>query len=723
MKKTLRFTAVLAAAVAFSSGAMAQKGNSTLKPVQAGKASLASRAACGPEISDYVYAKIDTLNTTNANSQYFMDLWPGEKVSTAYALTQPATITSALIYSRVAPGNVAPVSMTVSVATLDSAFRPSTILGSTNVSVTATGQFLNAVFTTPIAVSDSFAIVVTNTDTQDTIQVLHTNINYPAAGITSTWTEPISYYDWGNGWQYFPDVMGYEAEIRLIPVLTYTADASFTAPATACVGAPVNFANTSSTIYGNRFFNMHAFDATWIGEIDSTFRWNFGDAAGTTYANSTSHTYNTAGTYTVTLIGVIDGAAAICADTTTMVINVIDAPNPTVAAAGATTFCEGGDVALDASPADAGNTYQWMLNGNAIGGSTFAQHIANESGDYQVMVSNMCGSNTSAPITVTEIMNPVAAAAPAGSATSCDGSMVTLDATPVSGADYQWLMDGMAIGGSTFAQHMANESGNYAVVVSNTCGADTSSGIDVLVLTPADISASSTTVCQGEQAVLTAWPDNNSTYQWYMDDIVMATETNPTYTAVLSGEFKVEVNNACGTTMDSVMVMVNPTPETPMIMQDSTSYLVIDTATVDSSSMVQWFYNGTAISGANFWSHFPADTGYYHVMVTDTNGCTVTSDSVNVMTVGVKEIVASNIFVSPNPTEGVFTVNYSSTATGTVTVTLVNVRGQVIMSEQIGQFSGKVTRTYDISGNDAGVYFLHVANEKGATVHKVVVSK
>jgi PKD repeat protein len=85
-------------------------------------------------------------------------------------------------------------------------------------------------------------------------------------------------------------------------------------------------------------------------------------------------------------------------------INVSDAPAPTIATNGATTFCEGESVVLNASTSE---TYQWSLNGVAVQNATSQTWTATAGGAYSVTVTNtdQCdGVGTSSLVFV--VVNP-----------------------------------------------------------------------------------------------------------------------------------------------------------------------------------------------------------------------------------------------------------------------------------------------------------------------------
>lgn len=109
--------------------------------------------------------------------------------------------------------------------------------------------------------------------------------------------------------------------------LTPTPVADFTAQTVACLDQPVAFTNTTTG-------------------PSSTYDWNFGD--GNTAINETnpSHTYNVAGTYTVTLVATSDGGlnpdgsqACCCTDSISYDIEIDPLPGPPIY--WVSTLCEG----------------------------------------------------------------------------------------------------------------------------------------------------------------------------------------------------------------------------------------------------------------------------------------------------------------------------------------------------------------------------------------------
>jgi hypothetical protein len=101
------------------------------------------------------------------------------------------------------------------------------------------------------------------------------------------------------------------------------------------------------------------------------------------------------------------------------------------------------------------------------------------------------------------------------------------------------------------------------------------------------------------------------------------------------------------------------------------------------------------------------EAGDYTVTITDENDCELTSDIVNVA-LGLEEILANiDIKVMPNPSNGAFTLYLDGLATEKVNMTILDVVGKVVLSEQISSF-GETRKDVNISNQANGIYFLQL---------------
>ncbi len=180
-----------------------------------------------------------------------------------------------------------------------------------------------------------------------------------------------------------------------------------------------------------------------------------------TGATTQSITVSAAGTYSVTY-----NNGTCTATSTPTTVTVVSTPVvPTITAAGATTFCQGGSVVLTSS-ATSGNT--WST------GATTQSITVTSAGNYTVTSGNVGCSATSIGTTVIVNPNPTAPTIAAnGPTTFCQGGNVVLTSSATSGNTWST--------GATSQVITVTTAGVYSVTVSNGTCSTTSTSNTVVV--------------------------------------------------------------------------------------------------------------------------------------------------------------------------------------------------------------------------------------------------
>ena len=300
--------------------------------------------------------------------------------------------------------------------------------------------------------------------------------------------------------------------------------------------------------------------------------------------------------------------------------NITISTNPTPSISGTLSFCQGSSTTLNAGSGY--SSYLWSTGANT-------QTInVNTAGTFTVTVTNANGCSGSASATTSVNALPVASITPSGTVTTCNTSQL-LSATTGAGYNYQWRLNGSNINGATADTYTATASGVYDVVVTaNGCSATSSqTNLSLGTGTPVITTNGSTTICSASSVVLTA-PAGASAYQWYRNNVALATGTGQNYTANSHGTYYCNVTGSCSGNSNSIVVSVinNPTPvissTTPRTFC-SPGYVVL-TANSFPGVTYQWQKNSVDIQGATSGTYTAYDPGNYSVVET-ANGCSKTA--------------------------------------------------------------------------------------------------
>ena len=238
---------------------------------------------------------------------------------------------------------------------------------------------------------------------------------------------------------------------------------------------------------------------------------------------------------------------------------------------------------------------------------------------------------------------PMASVLPAGDTEFCIGGSVLLNAVPGADLAYQWQLDGVDIPGADGSDLEAASSGDYTVMVSNACGADTSIAITVVVYDLPEHSLdpiSAVVPCDGTPVIITSQDlsgQTGLTYQWTLDGTAITGATNMDINAPDAGVYTLEITNPVTgcvfVTMPTTLIADSvPTPEVtasgPLAFCEGGSVTLLADTIVDVS--YQWLLDGSDLVGETTQELLAGTTGTYAVVITGSNGC-VASASVDVV--------------------------------------------------------------------------------------------
>ena len=268
-------------------------------------------------------------------------------------------------------------------------------------------------------------------------------------------------------------------------------------------------------------------------------------------------------------------------------------------------------------------TILYTLNGGTPQNSMPSFTISNSAPVvYTISVSGQYTQSTSASYTVTPQASNTALAilTVSGSTTFCSGSSVTLSA-PTGVASIVWSTG--QVGGSL----NVTISGTYSATYSTASGCTITSSPVVVNVQPLPLALVSTpnsvnTFCQGSSLTLTA-PIGMSGYQWKLNGVNIAGATGSTFSANMSGSYTVLVTNANGCSLLSPAFTVTSIalPSATITPASSPTFCQGESVVLSAPAGSSYLWS----NGAMTQSITVSQAGTYHVTVTNSSGCSVTS--------------------------------------------------------------------------------------------------
>ena len=378
-------------------------------------------------------------------------------------------------------------------------------------------------------------------------------------------------------------------------------EASFTAP-TVCQGNPTEFTST----------------ATVSGQHLTNYAWDFGDGS-TGTGETTSHTYNAAGTYTVThSVETSNG----CADEVTQTVTVVAAP---AASFTATTVCQGEATQFTSTTTGSEITgYTWNFGDGSTGTGETTTHTYTSAGSFHVTLTaegsgGTCAGTATQNVTVYATPAPVGTANPA-SVQYAEASTITVDPGAEGTFTYHWEPANMVVNpdSQTTQTVPLTESQLYTVTVTNTQGGCTTTAYVAVSMDGSNMTATAAAdqyeLCEGRSTTLHAIPlagTGNYTYSWTpANTLNNPTSMNPVATPGLgTTTYSCHVSDGIIDTDVSVDITVYPNKETD-----------IEATICEGSSY-------------NFFGQLISMEGIYHHTLTTSHGC----DSVINLSLGVND--------------------------------------------------------------------------------------
>lgn len=452
------------------------------------------------------------------------------------------------------------------------------------------------------------------------------------------------------------------------------------------------------------------FSASIDGTVD-TYLWDFGEnATPSSQSGVGPHdvTYSSGGQKNVLLI-VTDGSDNII-ESKVNYVTVYEEPvvvdNPIEG-----TICEGDDWLLTVNALGDDLDFQWLLNGDIIAGATQPYYTVTNattdmSGEYSCKVSNPAGLVTSNEATVSINPNPDLVVN-VDDAVLCSGESATISASGAT--NYTWS-DGLGTGNEVVVTPSISTS-YYVTGTTNSCSATNEVYISVpqgITVTPALASVEG---CAGSIITVSVKTTGDMLeYQWYKDgnEIPGAIDFSYSITDASEsdlGSYTCAVSNDCfSETSSAITIEIIPMP-----IADFT--YTIDGMTMQTTNISQNAdsYYWTAWGGFTSTEENPVfeflNEGEKPISLTAYNQCgeSVASETVYI---GINDIYSQDLNVYPNPSNGVFEIQFNDQFSGNAKVNIISSDGKTVHSDNYTITNHKLAMQFE--NLNAGIYLIQV---------------
>lgn len=299
----------------------------------------------------------------------------------------------------------------------------------------------------------------------------------------------------------------------------------------------------------------------------------------------------------------------------------------------------------------------------------------------------------------------------------CPGTSVPLNASAVGGEapyTYEWS-NGQS--GATINVTVGATTQTYTVTVTDAANNTktrtvtvTSNGVGI------DLGADQTLAC-GQTINLSPIVSGNvagATYTWNTGI------TTLNLTGVGAGTYSVTVSNSAGcSASDNIVITLSGTDQA--LNFNSPSQYIRNCALEITNQSVrtagwnfEWNFGDGNLSFSTNPTHTWTSLGTFTItLVADSFGCQLTRTK-NIQIVngncpgtGIDEQLLNNISVYPNPTNGKFVVSLESVAGKNAVINVVNMNGQVVVSEKFTA-TGNDAKEIDLASYANGIYFVNI---------------
>lgn len=377
------------------------------------------------------------------------------------------------------------------------------------------------------------------------------------------------------------------------------------------------------------------------------YTWNFGDGSPTSSVTNPVHSYNSTGSYTVTLYAV-QGS---CSDTLTQTLPITVNVSP-ISSFSTTSVCLGDSARfINLSSANGGTItgFTWNFgDGSPTSGITSPAHFYASPGTYSVqllVVNGNCTDDTL--ITVNVNPSPVVAFTPS-TTSGCGNTTVQFSNTTTGSPAFTWNFGDGNTSSTVNPAHTYTTPGTYTVSLIAVQGAcrDTLIRTNLITVAPGPISSFATSnVCLGDSVRFTNLSSGNggtitSTAWDFGDGSPVAITAAPTHYYSSAGTYSVQLTVSNGSCTDDTVITVSVSPGpvvsfSPSITTGCGNTAVQFTNVTTGSPSYSWnFGDGSTSTSANPL-HTYTTPGTYSVSLIAVQGtCSDTLVQNNLIVIG-----------------------------------------------------------------------------------------